>query len=714
MRQVLQSMKTGKTSVEEVPDPNVKPGTALVRTVCSLVSAGTERMVVEFAEKNLVDKVMSRPDLAKQVIDKAIKEGPLTALDAAFNRLDQPMVLGYSSSGVIEAVGPGLTGFSIGDRVACAGGGFAVHAELAVVPQNLLVKLPDSVDFEQAAFATLGAIAMHGFRLANPQVGESVAVIGMGLLGLLTAQIAHAAGCSVLGIDTNPQRVEFANSLGFSTVSREDAEAAGLAFTKGRGADVVLICADTSSDDPVDLAAKIARDRAMVIAVGAVGLKLKRKIYYEKELEFRISRSYGPGRYDPDYEEHGKDYPAGYVRWTEGRNIQAIIDLTAGGKLNMTPLITHRFPIEEADAAYNLITGKSGQSFLGVLLTYPQPENPVQYKRKIVNTSSTGRQTEAVRIGVLGAGNFANAILLPAVQKAGGVELVGIASAGGVTAQAAAKKFGFSFATTDENEIFTDVGINTILVLTRHQHHARQVIAALEAGKHVYCEKPLAITPEDLDRIFSLVKQANSPTLSVGFNRRFAPLSIRLKEFIEAGNEPFMATYRVNAGFLPLTHWTHDPEQGGGRIIGEGCHFIDFCTFLAGESPVCIDAVALPDVGRYRSDNVQISLQFSNGSLAQVIYLANGDKGLPKERLEVHSAGRSAILDDFRELQLWTGGSKQTLRSVLRQDKGHQEAWRAFTQAIKTGTGPSIPYDQLFGSSLASIEAAQKISGQTG
>lgn len=624
------------------------------------------------------------------------------------------MVLGYSSSGVVEAIGPGLTGFDIGDRVACAGGGYAVHAELEVVPQNLLVKLPDSVDFEEAAFATLGAIALHGFRLAQPQVGESVAIIGMGLLGLLAAQIARAAGCSVLGIDTNPQRVEFAGKMGFKTVIREDAEAAGLAFTKGHGTDIVLICADTASDDPVDLAAKIARDRAVIVAIGAVGLELKRKIYYEKELEFRVSRSYGPGRYDPGYEEHGQDYPAGYVRWTEGRNIQAIVDLAATEKINMKPLITHRYPIEKADAAYDLITGKAGEHYLGILLTYPQPESPFHYSRKVINPTATGRKTQSVRIGVLGAGNFANAILLPAIQKTGGSELVGISSAGGVTAQAAAKKFGFSFAATDETEILNNPDINTVLVLTRHHHHPRQVLAALESGKHVYCEKPLAITQEDLDSIFPLLQIAGSPILTIGFNRRFAPFSRRLKEFIAAGNEPFMATYRVNAGYLPLTHWTHDPEQGGGRIIGEGCHFIDYCTFLAGAAPVCVDAKALPDVGRYRSDNVLINLKFPDGSLAQVIYLANGDKGLPKERLEVHTASRSAILDDFRELHLWTGGSKQTFRSILRQDKGHQAAWEAFLQAVKMGEAPSIPYDQLYGSSIASIEAARYISGQAG
>lgn len=714
MKQVLQSMRDGKTRVEEIPDPFVRPGSALVRTACSLVSAGTERMVVEFAEKNLVEKARSRPDLAKQVIDKAVREGVLTALDATFNRLDQPMVLGYSSSGVIEAVGPGLTGFGVGDRVACAGGGFAVHAELAVVPQNLLAKVPDHVDFEQAAFTTLGAIAMHGFRLAVPQIGESVAIVGMGLLGLLAASIARAAGCKVIGIDTDQKRVDLARSMGFQAVIRSEAESANSSFTSGKGADIVLICADTQSDDPVDLAARIARDRAVVVAVGAVGMKIPRKLYYDKELDFRISRSYGPGRYDLEYEERGKDYPSGYIRWTEGRNFQAFIDLIADGKIDIKPLITHRFPIELAESAYELITGKHQEPFLGVMLTYSQVKSVPAYVRKVelISGASQNRKTEKVQIGVLGAGNYASAVFLPAIKKIGGAELVGIASAGGVTARSAAQKFGFSFASTDENEILNNPAINTVLVLTRHNHHARQVLAALKAGKHVYCEKPLALTEEDLGEIFEEAKKSSAPLLTVGFNRRFAPLSIRLKAFIDSAKEPFAAVYRVNAGFLPLTHWTHDPVLGGGRIVGEGCHFIDYLIYLAGGAPIQVQAQALPDVGKYRSDNVQINLKFPSGSIAQVLYLSNGDKGLPKERLEVHCAGRSAILDDYRELQLWSGGSRKQYKSALRQDKGHQAAWQTFLQAIKDGGPPPIPYDQLLGSSLASIQAARQVDGQ--
>ncbi len=440
MKQLLQNMRDGKTIVEEVPIPTVREGAALVHTAASLVSAGTERMVVEFAEKSLVGKVRSRPDLARQVIDKARREGYVATVRSAFDRLDQPMALGYSSAGKIVELGPGMQGFKIGQRVACAGGGYAVHAEYAIVPRNLLTILPESVDFELAAFATLGAIAMHGFRLAQPQVGERVAVIGLGLLGYLAAQIASAAGCAVLGIDIDPKRVARASALGFQAIVRSKAVDTGAAFTSNRGFDVVLVCADTPSNDPVELAAAIAADRARIVATGAVGLNIPRKAYYEKELSFINSRSYGPGRYDASYEEQGHDYPAGYVRWTEGRNLEAVVRLMAGGQLKVGPLITHRFPIDRAAQAYDVITGRQKESFLGVLITYDQDK---EESAKRVEFKPVSAQPSAIKLGVLGAGNFANATLLPAIQKAGDIQLVGIASAGGLHAQHSAKKFGF-------------------------------------------------------------------------------------------------------------------------------------------------------------------------------------------------------------------------------------------------------------------------------
>ncbi|MCU0487931.1 MAG: zinc-binding dehydrogenase [Anaerolineales bacterium] len=454
MKQVLQNLRTGETEVVEVPVPTPQAGEALVRTSASLVSAGTERMLVEFAEKSLVGKVRSRPDLARQVIDKARREGLLTTLEAAFNRLDQPMPLGYSSAGTIVALGEGMVGFQVGQRVACAGGGYAVHAEYVCVPRNLLAPLPDTLDFESAAFTTLAAIALHGFRLAQVQIGEKVAVIGLGLLGLLAVGIARAAGCSVLGIDLDPRRTDLAASLGATAVLRQQALEASAAFAHGRGCDAVLICADTPSADPVELAGQIARDRARVVAVGAVGLQLPRKIYYEKELIFLNSRSYGPGRYDPAYEENGQDYPLGYIRWTEGRNLEACVDLMASGALPVSALITHRFPVEQAPQAYELITGKLQQPFLGVLLTYPlamesSPIKPVANQPLSSSLQPAGRPVSAlptVRLGVLGAGNFATAVLLPALKKIDRLELVGVVSASGASAQHAAQRFGFRYA----------------------------------------------------------------------------------------------------------------------------------------------------------------------------------------------------------------------------------------------------------------------------
>ena len=499
MKQLLQNMKNGKTTIEDVPAPTPRAGMALVKTAASLVSAGTERMVVEFAEKNLVGKARSRPDLVKQVFDKAQREGLVPTVAAAFNRLDLPMALGYASAGTIVALGENMHGFKVGQRVACAGGGFAVHAEYNVVPRNLLTPLPKNVDFESAAFATLGAIAMHGFRLAEPQVGERVAVIGLGLLGLLMAQIASAAGCSVLGIDIDPKRIKLASSLGLQAVTRKNAESTSQAFTANRGFDIVLICADTSSNDPVELAAVIARDRARIVATGAVGLNIPRKIYYEKELSFINSRSYGPGRYDLSYEETGNDYPIGYVRWTEGRNLESVVELMANGKLKVAPLISHRFPIDEAATTYEVITGKTKESFLGVLLTYPEgkhrPEvlEGMKEERRIAFPLSSFKSTGTVKLGVLGAGLYANAMLLPVIKNNKDIELVGIASSGGLHAQHSGKKFGFKYATSSDDEIINDPNINTVAILTRHDTHADLIVKALKAGKHVFVEKPLAI-----------------------------------------------------------------------------------------------------------------------------------------------------------------------------------------------------------------------------
>jgi len=705
MKQLLQNMKSGETTIEEVPIPTPQAGQALIRVAASLVSAGTERMLVEFAEKSLVGKARSRPDLVRQVVDKMKREGVLPTIKAAFNRLDQPMALGYSSAGTIIELGPGMDGFKVGQRVACAGGGYAVHAEYNLVPRNLLTPLPDCVDFESAAFTTLGAIALHGFRLAEPQIGENVAVIGLGLLGLLAGQIAASAGCRVLGIDTNLQRVALASSLDLQACPRDLVEESALAFTSNRGFDAVLICADTSSNDPVELAAVIARDRARIVATGAVGLTFPRKIYYEKELSFVNSRSYGPGRYDTIYEEKGQDYPIGYIRWTEGRNFEAVVNLMASGRLNIQPLITHRFPIERAPEAYEIITGKKKQPFLGVVLNYPL--DTLESSQVVRFNVPTFKRDNVVSLGVLGAGLYANATLLPAIKKIPDIQMVGIASAGGLHAQHSGKKFGFAYAASSEDDIIHDPDINTIAILTRHDSHANLVMKALQAGKHVFVEKALAVDREQLTGISELLSTDNYPLLTVGFNRRFAPLTRQLHAFISPRHEPIYAHYRVNAGYIPLNHWTQDPVQGGGRIIGEGCHFVDFITFLVGQSPSAVNAVAIPDQGKYREDNILMTFTFPDGSIGVVDYLANGDKSFPKERVEVFCGGQVAVLDDFRSLEMVQDGRRKVIKKA--QDKGWHAEWVTFAKAIREGGQPPIPYEQLIGVTKATFATMESL-----
>jgi predicted dehydrogenase/threonine dehydrogenase-like Zn-dependent dehydrogenase len=710
MKQILQNMKTGKTTVEQVPVPVPRAGQALVKLAASLVSAGTERMVVEFAGKSLAGKARSRPDLVHQVVDKMKREGVLSSVQAAFNRLDQPMALGYSSAGTIVDLGEGMEDFKVGQRVACAGGGYAVHAEYNVVPRILLTPLPDSVNFEAAAFTTLGAIALHGFRLAQPQLGDNVAIIGMGLLGLLAGQIAVAAGCRVFGFDTNPERVTLASSLGLAGCLRDQALDSAQAFTANRGFDVVLICADTASNDPVELAGSIARDRAHIVATGAVGLSFPRKVYYEKELSFINSRSYGPGRYDPSYEEKGRDYPLGYVRWTEGRNFEAVVDLMVSGKLNVVPLISHRFPVENAVEAYKLITARDKKPSLGVLITYPQDQTDEREKRITYLPANLPTRSGKLKLGVLGAGLYANATLLPVIRKIPELELVGIASAGGLHAQHSARKFGFAYATSQVEEIINDPAIDIIAILTRHDSHADLAVQALQAGKHVFVEKPLAITKEQLEIVAGVLQ--GSPLLMVGFNRRFAPLASELNRFLATCHESLYMHYRINAGAIPLEHWVHDPLQGGGRVIGEGCHFVDFLAFLAGAAPVKVSAHAFPNAGKYCDDNLSMTFTFPDGSIGLVDYLANGDRSFPKERLEVFCGGRVAVLDDFRELETIYEGRRKVYRKA--RDKGWHGEWVAFIRAIQEGLEPPIPYEQLVGVTRATLAAMESLrTGKT-
>lgn len=709
MKQLLQNMKNGQAEVVDVPVPLVKPGYILVRNRASVVSSGTERMVVEFAEKNLLMKAKSRPDLVKQVIDKAKREGVIPTIQSALNRLDSPMALGYSSAGDVVAVGEGIENVKIGDRVACAGGGFACHAEYVLIPKNLFSIFSDRISYEEAAFATLGAISLHGFRLAAPQIGEKVAIIGLGLLGLLLVDICIAAGCSVFGIDLDSTRIQIAEEKGATASLRENAFSKGMTFTENVGFDAVFICADTNSNDPIELAGELSRDRGSVVAVGAVGLDIPRKIFYEKEINVNISRSYGPGRYDVNYEEFGLDYPLGYIRWTEGRNLQAIIKLIEAKKIDVKSLITHRFVIDDGVKAYETITGKKEERFLGVVINYPIENEFEEEERIIILSKKTAEsQTSGINVGILGAGLFANAVFLPIIQKSENLRKLGICSAKGLNARQLAKKFNFEFATSDENEILHNPEINTVVILTRHNDHAQQTLDCFQENKHVYCEKPLALSFEELDQIRDAYSKSNSKIM-VGFNRRFAPLIQKTKEFLKQSTEPKRIYYRVNAGFLPQDHWLHNPVVGGGRIIGEGCHFIDLCIFLAESNPIAVQTIGLPNNGKYNNDNVVIQLFFANGSIATVDYLANGDKSVEKEILEIFTGGMVIQLNDFRRLTINSNGKRTVFSNKFKQDKGHHNAWNTFLDSIRSGEESPITFNDIYISSAATLYANQSL-----
>lgn len=700
----------------------------VVRSAASLVSAGTERTAAEFARKSLLGKALARPELVRQLLEKARTQGVLSAWDAARARLGRPLQPGYSCAGTVVEVGAGVTDLRPGDRVACAGAGHAVHAELVCVPRNLVARVPDGLDLEAAAFTTVGAIALHAVRLADVELGERVAVIGLGVIGLIAAQLARAAGCLVLGIDVNPGRVALGRELGLERAvvhGRDDGESDDVgsvadALTAGRGLDAVLVTAATSSSEPIRLAGELCRDRGRVVVVGAVGMEVPRGLFYAKELDLRVARSYGPGRYDPGYEEGGHDYPLGYVRWTENRNMEAFLALLSQGEVKVAPLATHRFPIQEGARAYALIGGESREPYLAILLTYPAAEEEaagasavrrrVELRGKPTPELPAQPARGAVHLGLLGAGNFATGTLLPAMVGVEGTELVGVCTASGASARLAADRFGFRYCATEEAELLRDPDITAILIATRHHLHAGQVEAALGAGRHVFCEKPLCLDEDELSRIVrTFLGAVPRPQLLVGYNRRFAPFARALKAFVAEAGEPVAMHYRVSAGFLPAEHWIQDPAQGGGRVLGEVCHFVDFLTFLAGEPPAAVYARALPNGGRYRDDNVVISLEFASGSVGGITYVANGDPTLGKERIEVFGGGATAVLDDFRSLVRLHGGKRAVDRARLRQDKGHRGEWEAFVRAVREGGPAPIPFEELVSTSLATFRILESL-----
>ena len=695
-----------------------------MRIAASVVSAGTERASAQFARKTLLQKAQSRPDLAREVITKVQRDGIFSAIQAVRSRLDQPQSPGYSSAGTVIAVGEGVVDLRPGDRVACAGAGFAVHAEVACIPRLLVARIPlransgGEVPFDEAAFATLGAVALHGVRTSDANLGDLTAVIGLGLLGQLTVQLLKAAGCRVLGMDIDPSRADLARQMGADGVGSSATAFRDLCIeTSGNaGVDCVLITAETSSSDPVNLAGGIARDRAVVVAVGTVGMDIERKAYYEKELDFRVSRSYGPGRYDAAYEQKGRDYPIGYVRWTETRNMEAFVQLLADKKVDVGALITHRFSVERAQSAYDLITGKSREPFLGVVLQYSGTAESRTLALVAESTTEIPRSQSSqigASVGLLGAGVFAAGTLIPAMKASVDTTLVAVCAATGSHAQHVERKFGFLSCTTDESRLIQDPRINTVVIATRHHLHAKQVLAALAAGKHVFCEKPLCLSEDELRSITGAylgIDPAQRSVMMVGFNRRFAPMAVQMKSFLASITEPLALHYRVNAGQLPPNHWVNDREQGGGRILGEVCHFVDLLMFLVWSPVIEVETRAIGTSGRYSGDNVLASLLFENGSEGTISYLANGDRAFSKERIEVFGGGSTAVLEDFRRLELVRGGRKQTTRSRWHQDKGHRDQWDAFAQSVRRQSGAPIPFGEIVCATLATLRIDESVS----
>jgi len=710
MRQIIQNLAQGDTTLVDVPTPQVSSRSVLIKTTTSLLSSGTERMLVEFGKAGWIEKARQQPDKVRQVLDKARTDGLAATIDAVHSKLDEPLPLGYCNVGVVKEVGTGVGGFSVGDRVVSNG----PHAEMVTVSQNLCARIPEAVSDDAAAFTVIGAIALQGIRLAQPTLGECFVVTGLGLIGLMTVQLLRAHGCRVLGIDPDPAKAEMARRFGAVTVTLDRGEnpvEVAQAFSRGRGVDGVLLTLAAKSNEPVSQAARMCRKRGRIVLVGVAGLELNRADFYEKELSFQVSCSYGPGRYDPSYEQKGYDYPVGFVRWTEQRNFEAVLDMMAAGALDVEPLITHRFALDDAPKAYELLA-TGGEPYLGILLEY---SGTARVDDRTVHLSASipkGSSASTVSLGVIGAGNYAGRVLIPAFRETG-ASLHTIANSGGITGVHYGRRYGFRQVTTDVDALITHSDINAVVVATRHDSHARFVCDALQAGKHVFCEKPLALTLPELEGIreaWETTAERDPRVLMVGFNRRFSPLVARLKTLLEGIHEPMSFIVTVNAGEIPGEHWTQDPEVGGGRIIGEACHFVDLLRYLAGV-PICTWSVQT--LGRAESmlvtdDKAVITLTFEDGSFGTIHYLANGHKSFPKERIEVFCAGRVLQLDNFRILRGfgWPGFRRMRL---WRQDKGQIACAKAFVEAARQGGPNPIPLEELMEVSRVTIEVGEAV-----
>lgn len=711
MKQILQNLSNGETTLVDVPAPKNINGNVLIATRSTIVSAGTERMLIGFGKASYLSKARQQPDKVKQVLAKIKTDGLMPTIDAVRSKLDQPLPLGYCNAGVV--LESAVNGFDAGDRVVSNGN----HAEVVRVPENLCVKIPDDVDDESAAFTVLGAIGLQGIRLIQPTLGESIVVTGLGLIGLMCVQMLRANGCRVLGIDFDSHKCELASQFGAETVDLskgEDPLIAAQHFSRGRGVDGVLITAASKSDDIMHQSAEMCRKRGRIVLVGVVGLNIRRDDFFQKELTFQVSASYGPGRYDSLYEEQGQDYPIGFVRWTEQRNFEAVLDMMASGMLDVKPLITHRFEIGNAIEAYKLLDDTSA---LGIVLEYKEKVEKLLRRTSVdlrtSNKVEIKQPSSTPCVGFIGAGNYASRTLIPAF-KAGGAVLDTLVTSGGISGVHHGKNNGFNFTSTELNDLLNNADINTIAIVTRHDAHASQVIAALESGKNVFVEKPLALKLEELDLIDSTYKDAqdNEPCrLMVGFNRRFAPHIVKMKELLVAHRSPKTIIMTVNAGSIPAEHWVQDLNVGGGRIIGEACHFIDLMRFLVGHPIAEYQSMMMGDAPgiEVRNDKVTINLSFVDGSFGTIHYLANGGSAFPKERVEVFCDDAVLQMDNYRVLKGfgWKGFNKMKL---LRQDKGQQACATAFIESIRDGLESPIPYDEVMESSRISIEIANELA----
>ncbi len=704
MKQIVQTMKGGNLTLETVPPPALRPGGVLVRTAASLISAGTEKMLIDLAQKSLVGKAQARPDLVRQVLNKAQKEGWLNTYQNVRSKLEKPMPLGYSAAGIVESIGAEVTQWKVGDRVAIAGAGYANHAELNYVPNNLVASIPDSVSFEEAAYTTVASIALQGVRLARPELGDLVALSGLGLIGLITLQLLKANGCRVIGMDFDAKKVELARTLGLDEavlLPNQDPVKAVAHFTNGRGVDHTVITASTTSNQPVEIAGELTRRKGQVVVVGAVGMNIPRDLYYKKELEVKISMSYGPGRYDPSYEEGGVDYPYDYVRWTEQRNMEAILNLMAQKRLNMKELTTHHFPFDQAMAAYGLIQSAK-EPYVGVILDYDTQklQDPVVLLQPKQSEPLAPQVSDQLRIGFVGAGNYATLHLLPHLESDPYVQMGGLVTATGINARQKADKFAFSYCSTALDSLLNDDLLHAIFIATRHGTHADYTLRALAKGKHVFVEKPMVVSEEELHAVCDAYHQANQkrPTaLMVGLNRRFAPMTTQCKAFFQ-NHEPKHLLYRVNSGHIPTSSWIYDAAEGGGMLVGEMCHFIDLMQFITEERPVRVQAqsLTLNNQAIADQDNLTLTLEFDRGSVGTLCYNTVGDKAAAKERLEVYGGNKVAILDDFRTLELTRNG-RQDRHKAANQNKGQADQMKATVEAFRLHGKAPIPFEELVG-----------------